>query len=98
MHDQGATAGRNGTPARRIRDLNLAEGRTEVESSGVMAGGVQCRIGQARAFADAARGREQPCDAERESACWVGFGTWRNHAADVEQDFAATALRQASPQ
>ena len=98
MDDQAADAGRNRAPLRGIGYLDLAEGGAQVEGGGGKACGIERGVGEPRAFANAARGREQAGDRERKSAGRIGIRQRRNHAAHVEQNLAARALRQTLPQ
>ena len=98
MHDQAASAGTECAPRRRFAELDLAESGAEIESGGRIAGGLERSISEARAFADAARGREQAGDGERKAAARIGVGLRRQHTAHVEQNLRARILRQASPQ
>ena len=98
MNDQAAGAGHQRAPLCGFAHLDLAEGRAQVEGGGGVTGGIERGIGEPRAFADAARGREQAGDGERKSAGRIGVGQRRDHAADVEQNLAARVLRQALPQ
>ena len=97
MHHQRAGAGAE-RAARAAAQLDLAEGRAEIEGARRKARAIERGVGKPRAFPDAARGREQPGNAERKAAARHGIGPRRDHAADVEQDLPASLLRQALPQ
>src|SRR5664279_481213 len=97
MNDQAAVAGHQRATLRGFMKLRLSESRTQIEGGGRVAGGFQRGISKPGAFADAAGGREQAGDGERESAARVFIRRRRQQAADVEQNLRARVLWQTLP-